>query len=104
MFDPSSTVTLGQTISTLKDGAFIVGIVVLGWKARGLVQPLIDFFARAKQHMEIMETGMTGLRIDVTTLLNNHLSHIEQDLKTLSGRKEGYVHALSESVDPMLEK
>ena len=105
MFDPASTVTLGQVISNLKDGAFVVGIVVLGWKARGLVQPAIDFFNRAVKHMDVMEQGVGSLQIGMNTLLSNHLSHIEEDLRVLSGRpKSEYIHPLVESVDPLLEK
>jgi len=103
MVDPSSTVTIGQVVSTLKDLGFIVGTCVVGWKARALVQPAIDFFNRAVSHMDKMESSVTSLQSGMSTLLNNHLSHIEADLKTISGRGTNHVVALAET-DPLLEK
>jgi hypothetical protein len=83
MFDPSQ-MTVGQLVTMLRDGGILVSILVFGWKVRGLVQPLIDFFSQAKslferatRHMDAMETGMN-------VLLSNHLSHIEQDLNRLA--------------------
>ncbi len=80
MFDPAS-LTLGQVSSALRDFS-IVGVLVVGaWKARGIYETIANFFERMTKHMDVMETGMT-------TLLTNHLAHIEADLKTLSGRKD----------------
>jgi hypothetical protein len=104
MFDPAGTVTLGQIISSLKDLGFIVGTCILGWKARSLVQPAIDFFKRAQTHMETMENGVGALQTGMNTLLNNHLSHMESDLKLLSGRHTDHVIALVDNADPLLEK
>lgn len=83
MFDPSSTVTIGQVVSTLKDGAFFVGILIFGWKARALFEPVLRFFTRVNVHMDTMEHGMS-------VILNNHLNHIEADLKAISGRRHAY--------------
>jgi len=102
MLSPS-TMTVAELVSTLKDAGFFIGFCIAGWKARGLVQPLINFFERAQKHMEVMETGVSSLQTGMNTLLTNHLSHIEQDLKTLSGRKDNFVHSLAD-VDPLLEK
>lgn len=80
MFDPAS-LTLGQVSSALRDFS-IVGVLVIGaWKARGFYEVAANFFERMTKHMDVMETGMS-------TLLTNHLAHIEADLKTLSGRNE----------------
>jgi hypothetical protein len=103
MFDPSTTVTIGQVISTLKDLGFIVGTGVVGWKARDLFQPAVDFFKRAVDHMDIMESGVKSLQMDMNTLLTNHLSHVEADLKVISGRITNHVVAL-EDADPPSEK
>jgi hypothetical protein len=94
---------VSELISTLKDAGFLIGFCIAGWKARAVIQPLIAFFDRAQKHMDTMEAGISGLQTGVNTLLTNHLSHMEQDLKTLSGRKESFVHALVD-VDPLLEK
>ena len=95
--------TVGELFSTLRDAGFFVGLCVVGWKARGLIQPLINFFERAQKHMDVVEVGVGNLQTGMNTLLTNHLSHIEQDLKTLSGRRNDFVHALAD-VDPFLEK
>lgn len=108
MFDPASTVTLGQVISNLKDGAFIIGIVVLGWKARGIVQPLINFFEASTKHMLVMEQGIILLQTGMNTLLTNHLPHLEQELKAISSRRTraNKIKVISKHnlVDPLLEK
>lgn len=80
MFDPAS-LTLGQVSSTLRDLS-IVGILVgASWRLRGVYEKVSQFFERMTTHMDVMEAGMD-------TLLTNHLTHIEGDLKTLSGRKD----------------
>lgn len=84
MLDPSAPVSVGQLISTLKDGAFLIGICVAGWKARGIVQPAIDFFNKASKHMEKMEHF-------ADTVMSNHLVHMESDLRTIAGRKQDVI-------------
>jgi hypothetical protein len=98
-----STMTVAELVSTLRDAGFFIGLCVVGWKARGLIQPLVDFFTRAQKHMDVMEAAATSLQTGMTTLLSNHLSHIESDLRTLSGRKDNFVHSLPD-VDPFEEK
>ena len=79
-FDPAS-LTLGQISSTIRDFT-IVGFLIGGaWKARGVFEQILGFFKRLTTHMEIMERGMS-------TLLTNHLLHIEKDLKHIAGRKD----------------
>jgi hypothetical protein len=82
-----ATLSVGELITALRDASFFVGILVLGWKARGIIQPAIAFFDdakktmdRANEHFEVMESGMS-------TLLTNHLKHIEADLAKLTGRE-----------------
>lgn len=80
MFDPAQ-LTLGQVSSTLRDLTVVGVFITAAWKSRGLYDAAKDFFERLTTHMDVMEEGMQ-------TLLTNHLTHIEKDLKTLSGRKE----------------
>jgi len=80
VFDPAQ-LTLGQVSSALRDFAVVGFLVGFAWKARGGFESAKKFFERLTTHMDVMEKGMT-------TLLTNHLSHIEADLKTISGRKD----------------
>ena len=76
--------TVPEFISELRDGLFIVGMMVFGWKARSWFQPIKEFFSRVNHHMDVVEHGMK-------VILENHLTHIEADLKTISGRKNSYL-------------
>lgn len=79
MFDPAS-LTLGQVSSALRDFA-IVGVLVGGaWKARGIFEGGKNFFQRLTTHMDVMEKGMS-------TLLTNHLPHMEKELKSIAHRQ-----------------
>lgn len=80
MFDPS-TLTLGQVSSTLRDFTVVGVLLTVAWKSRGVYEAAKHFFKRLTTHMDVMEEGMQ-------TLLTNHLTHIEKDLKTLTGRKD----------------
>lgn len=82
MFDPS-TMTLGQVSSFFRDFSIVGTLMVVVWKSRGFYGTVSNFFERITRHMDVMEHGMK-------TLLTNHLSHIEADLKMLSGRKSEY--------------
>jgi hypothetical protein len=95
--------SLGQIISTLRDAGFFVGILVVGWNARSLFQPVKDFFQRASKHMDNVEAGMVSIQGDMKILLNNHLSHIEADMKHIAGRTTDHVVALVDK-DPLLEQ
>ena len=82
-----TSMSVGDLIANIRDFVFLAGILILGWKARALIQPAIDFFnnaqttmTRANQHFDVMEEGMS-------TLLTNHLKHIESDLAKLTGRE-----------------
>jgi hypothetical protein len=82
MFDPSS-MTLGQVSSILRDFAIVAVLLRIGWMANGWLSEIKSFATRVTQHMTRMERF-------ATIVLNNHLKHIEADLKTLSGRKEEF--------------
>ncbi len=79
MFDPAA-LTLGQVSSALRDFTVVGFLLTIAWKSRGAYEMVKGFFERLTTHMNVMEDGMQ-------TLLTNHLTHIEADLKTISGRK-----------------
>ena len=80
MFDPAQ-LTLGQVSGTLRDFTVVGLLLTLAWKSRGVYELVRGFFKRVTTHMDVMENGMN-------VLLTNHLSHIEEDLKVISGRKD----------------
>jgi hypothetical protein len=84
--------TVGEAVSTLRDITIIVGLVLSGWKARDWFQPVFDFFKNANQFM-------VDMRRDMQTLLTNHLSHIESDLRHMTGRTSDYVKPLETEGD-----
>jgi hypothetical protein len=79
MFDPAA-LTLGQVSSALRDFTIVGVLVSVAWKSRGLYESGKDFFERWTNHMDAMEEGMN-------TLLTNHLTHIESDLRNMSQRQ-----------------
>ena len=97
MFDPSSW-TLGQVSSTARDLSIVGFLMGAAWKGRGIYESVSGFVTRVIRHMDLMEKFA-----DAT--VNNHLKHIEDDLRTLSGRKDNdFVFVKENSVDPLLEK
>jgi hypothetical protein len=80
MFDPSG-ITLGQISSSVRDFAIVGVLISLSWKARGAYEAVTQFFTRTMKHMDVMEAGMT-------TLLTNHLAHIETSLDKMSNNQE----------------
>lgn len=86
MFNPNTT-TVSDAISTIRDIGFIIAILVSGFKIRSWIQPGIEFFQRINIFMSLGETHMALMENNMRTLLTNHLSHIEADLKHLSGRE-----------------
>jgi hypothetical protein len=99
-----SALTVGQVSSAVRDFA-IVGTLVTGvWKTRGIYEAISRFFERTSKHMDVTENGMISIQTSMNTLLTNHLSHIEADLRTLSGRRESHVASLADDVDPLLER
>ena len=55
-------------------------LIVFVWKSKGAYDTLKSFAKRTSDHMDSMESF-------ARTVVDNHLKHIEADLKTLSGRK-----------------
>jgi hypothetical protein len=86
MFDPAS-LTLGQVSSALRDFA-IVGFLVGGaWKARGVFDAGKKFFDRLTTFMDTVEDDSAYIRQGMHTLLSNHLTHIETDLRNIAHRQ-----------------
>lgn len=83
MFDPS-TVTIGQVSSTLRDLTIVTTIILVGWYSRGWFEAGRNFFTKTISHMESMESF-------ARVVVDNHLLHIEHDLKLLSGRKDDFI-------------
>lgn len=79
MFDPAQ-LTLGQVSSALRDFAVVGFLIGVAWKSRGWYELAKDFFERLTTHMDTMEDGMR-------TLLTNHLTHIEKDLRKMAYRQ-----------------
>jgi len=83
MFDPAS-LTLGQVSSAIRDFA-IVGFLVGGaWKARGLFESGKRFFERLTTFMDTVESDSAYIRQGMHTLLTNHLTHMETDLRKMA--------------------
>ncbi len=79
MFNPAG-ITLGDVSSTFRDFSVVGFLLICAWKSRGVYESVNKFFKRTSDHMDSMETF-------ARTVVDNHLFHIEYDLKTLSGRK-----------------
>lgn len=86
MLDPSK-MTVSDLFTTVRDIAFFTGFIIAIWKARGAVQPAIDFFkdakvtmVRAREHMDKVEEGLGELQDGVAVLLANHLPHLQHRL------------------------
>jgi len=79
MFDPAS-ITLGQVSSSLRDFTVVGVLLMVAWESRGAYEAAKNFLGRLTTHMDVMEKGMN-------TLLTNHLSHIESDLRTMAYRQ-----------------
>jgi hypothetical protein len=97
MFVNPNTMTVGDLLSTIRDGAFILGLIFGVWKARGAIQPAIDFFkdakntmVRGRKHMEIMEEGLAELQTGMAVILTNHLPHMQKDMAKMV-RRHGHI-------------
>ena len=73
--DPGTEVSV--VLSWIRETAIISGIVVFGWRARGVFQTVKDFATSIQKHMQIMEAF--ALRMEM-----NHLRHIERYLFKLA--------------------
>lgn len=89
------SVSVGEFVSTVRDIGFFIGLCVIGWKARGLVQPGIELYKRAikffdgfeerystaQDFFNRSETHYLTMERQMDLLLNNHLSHLANDKK-----------------------
>lgn len=87
MFNPAD-LTLGQVSSALRDFTIVGVLVTLAWKARGVFEAGKNFFERLMTFMNTVEADSAFIREGMQTLLSNHLTHIEADLKAIAGRKD----------------
>jgi hypothetical protein len=83
MFYGLQQLSIGEVISSFRDLSIVGVVITVVWKARGVYETVQDFFARVMTHMDTMEQF-------AQVAVKNHLHHIEQDLKVLSGRKTNY--------------
>lgn len=79
MFNPAD-LTLAGVSSILRDLTVVGVLLRVAWKIRGVWEGAKNFFIRLTTHMDVMEGGMQ-------TLLANHLTHIEKELRALNGKK-----------------
>jgi hypothetical protein len=89
--DPSA-LTLGQVSSALRDFTVVGVLLTTAWKSRGMYDAAKNFFQRLTTHMDKMESGMQ-------TLLNNHLTHIENDLKVMARRQVKAINVLQANLE-----
>lgn len=73
--DPNLEVT--TILGWLREVTIITGVVIFGWKARGALQPAIDF-------VDDIRAFMLESREFMKVVQTNHLKHIEQYLAKLS--------------------
>ncbi len=95
MFNPSQ-ITLGEVSSTIRDLSVVVGIFGIAWKSRGWLEAAKKFFERLTTFMDTVENDSAYIRQGMHTLLSNHLTHIEADLKKMTHRQ---VRATDEEQD-----
>lgn len=108
MGNPIAAASVGEVLSTVRDGLLLLGFLVAGWKARSIVQPIVDFFKQSKKTMVRANLHMDNMEASMDALLNNHLKHlkrIETDLDAISGvedhrRSLDFETAAAETVEP----
>lgn len=92
MFVGLQQLSIGEVISSLRDLSIFGVVITAVWKARGIYENVQSFFTRVTNHMDTMEQF-------AQVAVRNHLYHIEQDLKVLSGRKANYSNDAVEFVE-----
>jgi hypothetical protein len=80
MFNPGS-MTLAELSSVVRDFGIVGTLVMVGWKGRSWIQPVIDVFSEAKNFFERADRHMTTMETQMSLLLNNHLAHLKQEIK-----------------------
>jgi hypothetical protein len=73
-------VTLAQAVSVARDISFVAGVLVMGYKVRGWIQPAVEFFSDARKFMTDMDVSVKKIDGAVNLLLTNHLTHVDQKL------------------------
>lgn len=86
MFDPAQ-ITLGQASGVARDFTIVGVIISLVWKARGWLAKGERLYERSVQFIDRVSTHMTIMENFSNKALNNHLAHMQHDLRVLSGRK-----------------
>ena len=87
------SMTLNDLLGSIRDGLLVIGLFVMVWKARGAIQPAIDFFkdakdtmTRAREHMDIVEAGLSDLQNGMVTIMDNHLPHLQKGIDHIGKR------------------
>src|SRR5277367_2848290 len=110
-FDPSA-ITLGQLSSAARDWAIVgflfgtaIALTKMAWKSRGIYEDVSGFVNRISEFMDASTKHMSRMEKFANVALNNHLFHIQHDLRTLSGRSADAieVHDLGEDAEPVQE-
>ena len=86
MFDPAQ-LTLGQVSSALRDFTVVGVLLTVAWKTRGFYETVKNFFERLTTFMDVMENDSAFIKEGMQTLLTNHLTHIEADLRKMTHRQ-----------------
>lgn len=85
--------SVGEVVSTFRDVLTILGIVVVGWKARDIFQDAKEFFADIKEFIKDSRSFMDRMDKVANVAVNNHLRHIEESVCKTAVR-----------IDPLLEE
>ena len=83
MFD-SSTITFSEVVTIVRNVGILATILVAGWKARSLVQPVVDFLDDTKRLMKRGERHMDVMEESMSLLLDNHLTHIGNHVRAFA--------------------
>ena len=93
---PITQMTIGELASSIRDATIIAATILVGWKARGWIQPCLDFFKKADTFMDSMTLGMN-------ILLTNHLPHLQKDLKNVCKHRGQCPFDIKSKIDEPLE-
>lgn len=90
MFDPS-TITLAQASGFVKDWAILGILISVVWRARGLYSKAERLFDGSLAFINRVDLHMTRMELVADKITNNHLAHMEHDLRLMSGRKSDVI-------------
>lgn len=91
----TSKMTVSEVITIIRNIGFLLAILGVGWKARALIQPIVDFFNDTKRLMKRSERHMDVMEESMVLLLDNHLAHIGKHVASVAHNQ---VRASSEEV------